>query len=257
MAVSAGAISKMIKILNDRDKEAPNKAAKEKKEPGKSGEEKPLEAYKGGKNPTPTGKSNEFNFSGGLEAYLGEAQKRGLDVSNVKSAGELQSKVYDSLMGSKEGQNIIKNMWKEYGDTGKGSSKVLPDNLSKNDLANLKSSFVDEKLGGRTQMILGKIPEKQKTPPPVQETKRKREYTGEPVYLPGVKGMLNEGTITNALVGFLSNTGEFDPIEETDYGRYAVPKWAQESMATGGADEYLKTKLGAYYKGTKKIPTQK
>lgn len=124
---------------------------------------KPLSAYKGDKKPTPTGKSNKFSYDGGLESYLQEAQKRGLDVSNIKSAGDLQGRIYDSLMSTKEGQNIIRNMWMEYGDTLKGSGKVLPENLSESDLSSLKSSFVDEKLGGRTKMILGKIPEK--TPP--------------------------------------------------------------------------------------------
>jgi len=235
MAKTEGAVSKIIKILNERDKK---------------GEGSTITPYKGGKTATPTGKSNEFNYEGGLDAYLSEAKKRGLDVSNIKSAGELQSKVYDRLMGSKEGQAIIKNMWSEYGDTLKGSGKVLPENMSEQDLANLKSSFVDDKLGARTQMILGQIPQTQPQPAPQPQPEPRREYTGEPVYLPGVKG-LTGGPITNALVGFLSDKGEYSPIEEADYEKYAVPKWAQESMAAGGADEYLKTKLGRYYKGRK------
>lgn len=246
MAIKQGAVSKLIKILNERDKKGPSDPPRK------------LEEYKGGKTPTPTGKSNEFNYEGGLESYLGEAQKRGLDVSNIKSAGDLQSKVYDSLMGSKEGQAIIKNMWKEYGDTNKGSASILPENLSEQDLARLKSNFVDDKLGGRTQMILQQMNPQvpQRAMPPQPPTPQQREYRGEPVYLPGVKG-LTGGTITNALVGFLSDNAEFEPIDESDYGRFAVPKWAQESLAAGGADEYLKTKLGGYYKGSKKGSVKK
>ena len=246
MAAKQGAVSRLIKILNERDKKGPVEPSK------------PLEEYKGGKMPTPTGKSNEFSYPGGLGEYLKEAQKRGLDISDVKSAADLQSKIYDNLMSSEGGKAIIKNMWKGYGDTLKGSGKVLPENISDNDLANLKSSFVDDKLGARTQMILEQMnPEvPQRAMPPKPSAPQQREYRGEPVYLPGVKG-LTGGTITNALVGFLSDNAEFEPIEESDYGRFAVPKWAQESLAAGGADEYLKTKLGGYYKGRKKSSTKK
>jgi hypothetical protein len=164
MALPQGAISKLIEILNDRDKRGPG---------GPGGPGKPVEAYQGGRTPTPTGRSNEFNYAGGLDAYLQEAARRGLDVSNIKSAEDLQGRIYDSLMASKEGQGIIRNMWKDYGDTLKGSGKILPENLSEQDLAGLRSSFVDNKLGGRTQMVLagmkpvdgggGGTPEKDKT----------------------------------------------------------------------------------------------
>lgn len=158
MAIPTGTIAKLIQILNERDKRGPG------------GPGKPVEAYQGGRTPTPTGRSNEFNYAGGLDAYLKEAEKRGLDVSNIKSAEDLQGRIYDKLMSTKEGQGIIKNMWKDYGDTLKGSGKVLPENLSEQDLAGLRSSFVDNKLGGRTQMILGAMekPERETyIPPPI------------------------------------------------------------------------------------------
>lgn len=206
--------------------------------------------YKGGKQKTPTGKSNEFSYDGGLDSYMKEAEKRGLDVSDVKTNEDLQSKVYDSLMSSEDGQNILKNMWIEYGDTIKGSGKKLPSTIGEKELADLKSSFVDGKLGARTQMILEGIK-------PIsddgmdEKPSESTSYSGEPVYLPGVKGATG-GNITNALVGFLKN-GEFQPISESDFKKYAVPKWAQESMAKGGVDEYLKSKLGDYYKGVKRL----
>lgn len=241
MALPQGAISKLIEIINNRDKQGPSK---------------PISAYQGGRTPTPTGMSNEFSYQGGLDSYMKEAARRGLDVSNLQSAEDLQGRIYDSLMASKEGQGIIRNMWKQYGDTIKGSGKILPENLSEQDLARLRSSFVDNKLGARTQMILGAmIPPP--PPPPPSPPKQQREYTGEPVYLPGVQGALRQGTIQNALVGFLSDNAEFTPIEQADYDRFAVPKWAQESVAAGGADEYLRAKLGGYYKGTKKSDTKK
>jgi len=163
MALPQGALSKLIEILNDRDKRGPG------------GPGKPVTAYQGGKTPTPTGRSNEFNYAGGLDSYLQEAARRGLDVSNVQSAEDLQGRIYDSLMASKEGQGIIKNMWKDYGDTLKGSGKVLPENLSEQDLAELRSSFVDNKLGGRTQMVLGAMqpPTPPQPPPPTQPERRR------------------------------------------------------------------------------------
>lgn len=162
MALPQGALSKLIEILNDRDKRGPG------------GPGKPVQAYQGDKTPTPTGRSNQFAYEGGLGGYLQEAARRGLDVSNVQSAEDLQGRIYDSLMASKEGQGIIKNMWKEYGDTLKGSGKVLPENLSEQDLAGLRSSFVDNKLGGRTQMVLGAMqpPPPPPPPPPAQPERR-------------------------------------------------------------------------------------
>ena len=243
MALPTGVVSKLIEILNNRDKGGG------------------LKEYKGGKTATPTGRSNEFSYAGGLDSYLQEAQRRGLDVSNVKSADELQGRIYDSLMSSKEGQDVIKGMWKDYGDTLKGSGKVLPKNLSEQDLTNLRSSFVDNKLGARTQMILERIPQKPPQAPPQTPTQAPPQappqmgYEGSPVYLPGVKGAIPGGTsnITSALVGFMSRGGEYTPIRPEDYQKYAVPQWAQEKMARNEEDEYLRTVLGAgRYKGRKK-----
>ena len=236
MAQNREMLSKLIEIINSK--------------------EKGLEPYAGGKAMTPTGKTNEFKYAGGgqagLDEYMKEAQAKGLDVSGVKSASDLQSRIYDSLMSTSEGQGVIKNMWSEYGDTLKGSGKVLPKNLSSEDLASFKKNFVDNMLGARTQMVLSGLKPRQEAPPQAaQPPVQGMQYTGEPVYLPGIKGATG-GTISNALVGFLNKTGEFNPIQQQDYSKYAVPTWAQESLAAGGADQYLRSKLGEYYKGTKK-----
>lgn len=239
MALPTGAIEKLIEIINERDKRGGD-----------------IQPYRGGRMPTPTGRSNEFGYEGGLGAYLQEAQRRGLDVSNIESAADLQSRIYDSLMSTKEGQGIIKNMWQEYGDTLKGSGKVLPKNLSENELANLKSSFVDDKLGARTQMILERMQPQQPPQAPTQAPPQKTQmsYEGTPVYLPGVAGALKEGrgNITDALVGFLSKEGEYTPVSQEDYQRFAVPKWAQEAMSRREEDAFIKSKLGGFYKGRKK-----
>lgn len=238
MALNKESLSKLIEILNNRDKKGPE------------GPGKPITSYQGGKTPTPTGRTNEFSYAGGLDAYLQEAKRRGLDVSNIKSASDLQGRIYDSLMSSKEGQSIIRNMWSTYGDTLKGSGKVLPKELSENDLANLKSSFVDDKLGGRTQMILQMTPPKE---PEVPKPRQKVSYEGTPFYLPGDSGALKQGrgSITDALVGFLSKEGEYTPINQEDYERFAVPKWAQEAMSRKEEDAIIKAKIGAFYKGRK------
>lgn len=142
MALDPRQLAKVIDIINNREK-------------GKS--DPPVKEYKGGKTLTPTGRTNEFNYEGGLDAYLSEAQRKGLDVSNVKSAKDLQERIYDSLMSSNEGKGVIRNMWSQYGDTLKGSGRVLPQNMSDQDLSGLRSSFADDMLGGRTQMILAGI----------------------------------------------------------------------------------------------------
>lgn len=213
---------------------------------------KGLVEYKGGKSSTPTGMSNKFSYKGGLTSYLDEAKRKGLDVSNVSSASDLQSRIYDNLMSSPDGQSILKNMWSKFGDTLKGSGKVLPENLTDKDLAGLKSSFVDDKLGARTQMILEQMKTNEDPKPePAPAPAPQRQYEGSPVYLPGVDGMLG-GSLTNAMVGFLSKKGEFTPVDSADYEKYAVPKWAQDKMAAGEVDNYLKSQLGGYYKGSKK-----
>lgn len=129
--------------------------------------------YKGGKEKTPTGKSNRFDYAGGeeagLESYLQKASELGLNTKDISSSADLQSRIYDSLMSSPDGRNILSSMWSQYGDTRKGSSSVLPENLSEQDLMNLKSSFVDDKLGARTQMILGAMKGKEKPPAPTQK----------------------------------------------------------------------------------------
>lgn len=153
MALDPRELAKVIEIINNRDK-------------GK--ENPPVKEYKGGKTPTPTGRTNEFNYAGGLQAYLSEAQKKGLDVSNVKSAKDLQERIYDSLMSSKEGKGVIRNMWSQYGDTMKGSGQVLPANMSDQDLTGLRSSFADDMLGGRTQMVLAGLSPKIPYNPPAE-----------------------------------------------------------------------------------------
>jgi hypothetical protein len=91
---------------------------------------------------------------------------KGLDISNLDSAKGLQERIYDSLMSSEEGKGVIRNMWSEYGDTLKGSGKVLPANISDQDLSALRSSFADDMLGGRTQMVLAGIKPKPIIPDP-------------------------------------------------------------------------------------------
>jgi hypothetical protein len=146
MALDPRALSKVIEIINKREKEGGDPPKK------KSGGQ--ITAYEGGKEKTPTGRTNEFSYSGGLNDYMKVAQARGLDISNLKSAGDLQGRIYDSLMSSQQGQDVLRGMWKDFGDTRAGSGQVLPQNLSAQDLAGLRSSFADDKLGGRTQMVL-------------------------------------------------------------------------------------------------------
>jgi hypothetical protein len=145
MALDPRALAKVIEIINSREK---------------GGE--PVKEYKGGVSKTPTGRSNAFSYGSGLEDYMKEAQEKGLDVSNLKSAEDLQGRIYDSLMSSREGQGVLQNMWRNYGDTLKGSGKVLPENITPQDLAGLRSSFADNMLGARTQMVLAGL--KPKTP---------------------------------------------------------------------------------------------
>jgi hypothetical protein len=233
MALDPRALAKVIEIINSREK---------------GGE--PVKEYKGGVSKTPTGRSNAFSYGSGLEDYMKEAQEKGLDVSNLKSAEDLQGRIYDSLMSSREGQGVLKNMWRNYGDTMKGSGKVLPENMTEQDLAGLRSSFADNMLGARTQMVLaGLNPSRPQQAP--EPTPQQRQYEGEPVYLPGVQGATG-GPITNALVGFLNQKGEYSPISSEDYKRYAVPSWAQEQMSKGFDEQFIKSKIGGYYKGIKK-----
>ena len=240
MALDPRALAKVIEIINNREKNGPGY-------PKKSGGQ--ITPYAGGNERTPTGRTNEFSYAGGLNDYLKVAQARGLDISNLQSAGDLQGRIYDSLMSSPQGQDVLRGMWRDFGDTRAGSGQVLPQNLSEQDLAGLRSSFADDKLGGRTQMVLNMI--KPRVPEVPQTPQKQREYEGNPVYLPGVEGATG-GPITNALVGFVTDKGEYSRINPEDYKRFAVPSWAQEQVAKGFDENYVKSKLGGYYKGIKK-----
>ena len=115
----------------------------------------PVTPYSGGKEKTPTGESNAFE--GDFEEYLKIAKEKGLDISKVKSAEDLQSQVYDKLLESKEGKDVLRGMWSKYGGTKKGGGGVMTGEISDEDLFKLKGGFVDKNIGARTKQLLSSV----------------------------------------------------------------------------------------------------
>lgn len=222
---------------------------KKEAEPIKSKKEEVIEAYKGGKEKTPTGKTNEF--VGDIKEYLSVAKQRGLDVDNIKSSSELQSKVYDKLMSSEEGRGILKNMWKEYGVTKKGGGGASPEPMSESQLSSLKSAFVDSKLGGRTKQIISSIPEKKSpSPAPVVEKKvNKPERRTVSEIIETVKGKSKSGTEHGVGIVYKNKEMEFDPktaryvpVEGSEYTD--VVMFPQDSEYMQGEGKQVSEKIG-------------
>lgn len=134
-------------------------------------------AYKGGVEKTPTGKSSAF--VGDLGEYLKVAEERGLDTKGVKSASELQGRIYDKLMQTDEGKKVLKNMWSEYGVTKKGGGGKVGEPISDEQLSGLKTAFTDSKLGGRTKQLIATVPSIEKIPPPKETPKEEPEKEEE------------------------------------------------------------------------------
>ena len=128
-----------------------------------------------GEGKTPTG-SNE-SFAGGpekLKQYITDLQKSGVNISNIKSAQDFQSLLYDFALD--KNPETIENMWSSYGTTKKLSENpnIISElnklgvktnksnagytlNFSNMDLSKkkdafkiLKNIYTDDKIGART-----------------------------------------------------------------------------------------------------------
>ena len=174
-----------------------------------------------GEGKTPTG-SNE-SFVGGpekLKQYITDLQKSGVDISNIKSAQDFQSLLYDFALD--KNPETIENMWSSYGTTKKLSENpnIISElnklgvktnksnqgytlNFSNMDLSKkkdafkiLKNIYTDDKIGARTLTLdLNKpapttvVEEPVAQTIPVTETKQDKigSYTQEPLVVQSSK----------------------------------------------------------------------
>lgn len=122
---------------------------------------------------TPSGMSSLFNqapnlgsYPGGLLGWSGNDEDSdpghgiglvpdwegvGIDARKYKTQGEFQGAMYDWAL--KNNPQLLRNMWKQYGINNKGKrlgfGKLDMNNLSDQDLQNLKESYDDNMLGAR------------------------------------------------------------------------------------------------------------
>lgn len=160
----------------------------------------PIDEHKGDKTNgslTPTGLKNSFNFPGGISGYIDAwATKAGINFDPKEKNNVVQSKVYDYLLANNP--DIVRNMWKTYGNTNRGRDLKIGkgwdfNNLTNDQLTKLKPAYTDNKFGVR-QMTPDMIPTNLGTPtppatqlPPVTVTTKR----------PPAAEVPNPGTITN------------------------------------------------------------
>jgi len=233
------AIKKLIEIKNGKEEDPKNV----------SSNKTTIQPYAGGKERTPTGKTNEF--VGDFNEYVKVAKERGIDMSNVKSAKDFQNQLYDKLMSSEKGKGILKKMWSDYGVTKKGGGGTVGNPLSDEGLSSLKESFADDKLGGRTKQLIQDIePEKVLEKP--KEDRRSNSRIKDTVWATSKNGVKHA-------VGFVYEHGDiafdpkygYKPVEGSNYNQVVMlPKDSDYMKGEANQTDEDLSKLAEQYKKT-------
>ena len=179
-------------------------------------EAQPIDPYAGGKQKTPTGKSNKFNRSA---EYINQWEAVIPGISKLNNA-EAQKMIYNYIL--KNDPNRINQMWKEYGLTTKGrqfkdlvalsdkDAKGRPTykfskDLTPQQLAALEKAYVDGLFGAR-QLDPITAPAPTTTTPTVEQTTKYRCTPN------GVEAVVVKGPYANMQVGLFNTAEEAEAV---------------------------------------------
>ena len=117
-----------------------------------------IKVYQGGNTKTPTGESNAFNYSGGAQGFYTDWLKQGVDITKLNNEREIQYATYDALNKTAEGRDLLRSMWKKFGNTKQGLNSpslknIKTDNLSDGELTSLREAYGDNFLGARSTFL--------------------------------------------------------------------------------------------------------
>lgn len=159
--------------LNDQDVQDMIKNGIATEAPSSTG----VTTYSGGKTQkgriTPTGQDNAFAYKGDLPAYQNAWQQAGLNLQGYNTNSDAQGAVYDYIL--KNNPDVLRNMWKQYGNTAQGINQGLPSTFDDaylkdpNNLQKLRSAYTDNMFGVRT-LTPQNLPQQTQdnTTPPIQ-----------------------------------------------------------------------------------------
>lgn len=113
----------------------------------------PTDKYPGGRTPlgriTPTGVPNAFNYKGGVPQLIKDWQGAGIDLTNM-DVRQAQDSMYNWAL--KNNPDMLRNLWKQYGNTAAGQRQHLNydyNNLNDSELQAARHSYSDGLLGAR------------------------------------------------------------------------------------------------------------